>query len=190
MLKLKENSKKSPPGGHHYVEHRVTFKGESWTEVVKKVTDFRLHNNIPQGNPSQEVLNFYADNWPWLVKEDESAPEPEPAPSQYDLWRDWIYRTWKNPPKKLVTPTEAKARWAICSTCPMNEQFKFSESSESAELTRRTFLLRRGIESSEALAFCSCHKADLASFSFFDNAKEYSRMHHPIEKPDRCWVDL
>lgn len=187
MLRLKENSKKSPPGGHHYPEYGVTFRGESCLDVIEKVRNFRLHNAISLGNPEQDVLNFYADNWPWLVKEDTESPPPEPNPDQFDKWREWISQTWKNPPKKLVTPKEAKDRWAICAACPFNEQFKFSESDESAELTRRAFLLRRGIETSKEVSFCACHNTDLGAFSFFDAARDFSHQKDK-KQPPSCWV--
>jgi hypothetical protein len=188
MLKLKEDSKRVPFGGHHYPEYGMTFKGESFKEVAEKLTDFRLRNNIPKGDPEQEVLNFYADHWPWLVREDRDSPAPDDKHDQYFRWRDWIFRAWKKPPTKLITPKEAKDRWAACEFCPFNEQFKWDESDESAELNRRTFLLRRGIETPEYLGFCACHGSDLASFSFFEAAHEYSRKELEKKQPAACWV--
>jgi hypothetical protein len=165
MLKLNPTSKKSPPGGHQYREYGITFKGEKFSEVVTKVRDFRLHNNHPVGDPEQEVLCYYADHWPWLVKEDRDAAEPESPPDQYFLWREWLHRTWRNPPNKIITVKEAKDRWDKCEKCPFNQQFKHDETAESSELSRRAFLLRRGIEVPEFLGFCSCHAADLGAFS-------------------------
>jgi hypothetical protein len=185
MLKLKANSKRSPYGGHHYPEYGMTFRGDSYSEVVEKVKDHRLRNNIAMGRPEQDVLNFYAAHWPWLVEEDREAVVEDP-PTQFSKWREWVFETWKKPPLKLVTPTEAKLRWKICETCPFNEQFKFSEDEESSEITRRSFLLRRGLSAPESMGFCGCFQADLGSFSYFDTPADFAK---PTgEKPANCWV--
>lgn len=187
MLKLKPDSKKSPVGGHHFIEKETTFKGDTFVELVKKLRDFRLHNNIPVGQPDQDILEFYAAYWPWLVKEDRETPPPDPMPSQYDRWMEWIDRTWSRPPGKFITSKEAKDRWAVCEKCPFNEQFKFDETDESAQLTRRSFLLRRGLDAPAHLGFCACHNADLASFSYFDKSKDFSSR-KDLEQPTNCWV--
>lgn len=187
MLKLKGNSHKIPYGGHHYPEYGMVFRGESYPEVVKKLKEFRITNNLGLGNPEQDVLVFYSTNWPWLVEWDYEGPQEEGVPAQFIQWRTWVQETWKNPPTKLVTPTEAKERWKVCENCPYNEQFKFSENDESAEITRRSFLLRRGLNAPIQLAFCACFKADLASLSYFDSPAKFVKP-ADVKKPDKCWV--
>jgi hypothetical protein len=186
MLKLKPNSKRAPYGGHHYPEYGMMFKGESFAEVVKKVKEFRISNNISLGNPEQDVLVFYVSHWPWLVEEDHESVEDE-IPDQFREWRLWIQSTWRTPPTKLVTPTEAKLRWKVCETCPYNEQFKHEESQESSEITRRAFLLRRGLDAPDYLGFCACFKTDLGSLSYFDSPAKYVKP-TSVEKPGNCWV--
>ena len=186
MLKLKANSKRAPYGGHHYPEYGMTFKGESYSEVVEKVRDFRLNNSIPLGNPGQDVLCFYAAHWPWLVEEDRESVQEDP-PDQFGEWRSWVQDTWKKPPLKLVTPTEARTRWKICENCPFNEQFKFEETKESAEVQRRAFLLRRGLDAPETLGFCALHRTDLGAFSYFDTPASHAKPTGE-KQPKECWV--
>lgn len=184
MLQLKPDSHKVPYGGHHYTESGQTFRGDSFAAVVAKVTDFRLYNNIPAGNPTQDILQFYAANWPWLVKSDPHA-QPEEINEQYNLWRAWIYHAWRHPPRHFVAAPQREDRTNICRDCPYNEQFKFEETKESAELTRRSYLLRQGQEASQDLGFCRLHRADLAAFTSFQSPAEP----HP-EQPRACWVGV
>jgi hypothetical protein len=187
MLKLKEKSCRMPYGGHHYPDCGVTFKGDSFQEVVDKLRDFRLRNNIEVGEPDQDVLCFYAIHWPWLVSVDRKRPDTPKENVQFAAWREWIQNAWKNPPAKFVTTKEAKDRWAICSTCPFNRPWDFSETKESAELTRRAYLLRKGIDVPSDLQFCDLHRADIGAFSFISSAKDYSAKNSE-EHYDGCWV--
>lgn len=186
MLKLKEKAHKAPYGGHHYPEYGVTFRGDSFKEVEQKVRDFRIANNIPLGEPDQDILCFYAIHWPWLIAVDHGAEDPK-SNDQFEAWRAWIHKTWKNPPVKLVTQREAKDRWAVCSTCPFNRPWDFKETKESSELTRRAYLLRKGQDVPDDLCFCDLHRADLAAFSFISSAKDYSAKNSD-ESYDGCWV--
>lgn len=187
MLKLKKKSGRIPYGGHHYPDYGITFKGDSFKEVETKLRDFRLHNNIPIGEPDQDILCFYAMHWPWLVAVDREREDTPKENAQFAAWRDWIHKTWKNPPKRLVTTKEAKDRWAICSTCPFNRPWDFSENKESAEITRRAFLLRKGQDVPSDLQFCDLHNADLGVFSFLSSPKDYSAKNSD-ESYGGCWV--
>lgn len=187
MLKFREKSMRMPFGGHHYPDYGITFKGESFKEVVDKVRDFRLRNNIDVGEPDQDVLCFYAMHWPWLVSVDHKREDPPKENAQFVAWREWIQKTWKKPPTRLVTVKEAKDRWAVCSTCPFNRPWDFRETKESAELTRRAFLLRKGVEVPEDLCYCDLHNADLGVFSFISSAKDYSAKNSE-EHYGGCWV--
>ncbi len=166
MLKINKDQKRLPVGGHHYIEYGKTFKGESVDEIEEQISAFRLANNIPAGNPKQEILAFYAKNWPWMVKEDREAVETI-SDEDYIAWREWVYSTWKNPPKLR------KSRW--------------ESTDESSELVRRAYLLRRGIEVPINLTFCSCHRADLGVLVLTEQAKSYSAR-KDVEQPVNCWI--
>jgi hypothetical protein len=187
VLRLNPDSKRLPFGGHHFHEYGMTFKGDTFKEVVKKVADFRLTNNLPSGDPEQEVLGYYARQWPWLVKEEHKPIAIETQSQEYFQLRDWIYMAWKKPATKLLSVKECKDRWEICRDCPFNLQPNWDETKESAELTRRSFVLRRGQDTPDYLGFCALHKADLSAFSFIEAAKEYSAKKEGDSYPG-CWV--
>lgn len=187
MLKLKKDSKRSPFGGHHYPEYGRTFQSPTFKELVKNVEDFRLNNNIPAGDPEQDILAFYAEHWPWLIEVNFDEPAPGwKKVEHYEDWRESIYKMWKRPPLKTISVKEASDRWAVCAVCPYNKPLDWEETNESAELSRRTFLLRRGIDVPENLGYCSLHKVDLSVFCLIADASDYSSKTE--EDYEACWL--
>lgn len=185
MLKFNKDQKRLPIGGHHYAEYGKTFKGKDVPDLSKQVAAFRLSNNIPAGNPEQEILTFYAQNWPYMVKEDrEAVPVMEDV--DYKAWRDWIYNAWSHPPKKLLTGKEAKERWEACLKCPARKTFPWKSTDESSELVRRAYVLRRGQETGVNNSFCDCYRADLSLFVFLDGAS----VQKDPEAPKNCWTNV
>src|SRR5690349_17404270 len=106
MLQLNTKQKRMPFGGHQYPEYGMVFRGETFKEVKDKLAKFRLDNNIPAGNPEQEILVHYLKNWPWMVIINDKPPASM-GDEDYAKWRDWIHKTWKNPPRKHLTTKEA-----------------------------------------------------------------------------------
>lgn len=177
-----------PHGGHHYFAHGIKFEGETHTEVVDKVSDYRLNNTIPIGNVEQEVLAYYADKFPWMV---DAMEESDPAPKNdyYAKWRAWIQRQWKNPLNRSITPKEAALRWAICERCPHNIKLAVDSSPEGSEMLRRAFLLRRGANISKKLGFCSLHQFDIGVASFLEAPASVSGKLKDTANYEGCWVE-
>lgn len=186
MYQLKQNSKKAPFGGHQYHEYGVTFSGASFDAVVEKLKAFRLNNSITYGDPEQEVLAYYADKWPWLVERVDEEGEREEE--DYAAWRDWVHKTWRSAPTKLIVPKEAQDRWDICEKCPFNMPDEFGNGPEPKELRRRAFLMRRGVDVPKHLGYCSHHRADLGAFTFIQNAKVFSALPKEGEPFKGCWT--
>lgn len=187
MLEFKKNQKRLPFGGHHHPAYGIVFRGETLAEVVKKIEDYRINNHLAIGNPEQEVLERYQKLWPWLVKTSEDK-EPTPEKSQaYKDWRFWVDRLWANPPIKVLTIKEARLRWDVCLKCPFNQKPDWKDDRETAEIKRRLYLLRRGVDVPEDLGICALHKADLSVLSFLENPENVS-LKKDGEKPKDCWV--
>lgn len=188
MLKLNTAQQRLPLGGHHYHEYGVTFRGDTFQEVVEKLKSFRLNNNISYGDPEQEVLKFYASHWPYMVRTDREGTEKEEEPQDYQDWRKWTQTTWRNPPLKRITTREATDRWNACLGCKFNKPLDWEMSDESRELSRRIFILRRGLDAPSGVGYCSLHKCDLGVFGYIGDAEKYSTKNENEEQPKECWV--
>lgn len=186
MLELNKNQKRLPIGGHHYAEYGVTFKGETFAEVVADVEKFRVNNCITIGNPEQDVLFFYMKHWPYMVVEVVGV-SGKPS-SKYENWRSWIQKTWKNPPQKTLVPKEAQERWDVCKGCKFNEIMNWEQTDESKEMMRRSFLLRRGVDVPKKIGYCSRHRCDLPFFVFIEEADKFSAKSKDCEAFAGCWI--
>jgi hypothetical protein len=187
MLKLNKNQKRQPIGGHQFTQNGVTFQGETYAEVLDKVKRFRVVNCMPIGQPDQEILAHYAKHWPFMVQEDREYVEI-PKDEDYTLWRKWIVEAWRNPPAKMLSLKEQSDRALICEKCQFNKKMDWIETNESAELSRRAFILRRGVSVASFLGFCSLHKADLSVFTFIDNHANQSETTKDAGKQVGCWL--
>ena len=116
-FQLNPSQMRLPFGGHHFRENGVTLKGETFDEVVDLLNDFRLMNGTPIGNPKQEIINYYAQKFPWMVEYDLSGDEDVPEDENYVAWRSWISSVWGKPHGKFLTRKEASFRWSVCKTC-------------------------------------------------------------------------
>ena len=175
------------PGGHQFTEKGVTFTGDRFKEVVKKLRLFRINNGIPEGYPDQDILIRYAEKWPYLVEEDTTMVFFSPKDdSPIFRWKKWVMNLWKNPPKSLISAKEAKPRWEICKDCKFNLELSISPRGEDAGMERRSFLLRRGQDVPDYLNFCSLHGMPLDVGCLLENPAQFSTANG--EKYDKCWV--
>lgn len=186
-LRLKQNQQRRPLGGHHFRANSRTFKEKDFESLVKSIRSFRVNNNIPVGDPEQEVLQYYLSNWPYMVEPDEESAEKADSEIFAD-WRSWIFGAWKRPISKFIPTKEAQRRWEVCEKCPLNRKFDWNESDESVRLTSQAFLIRRGVEVPTFLGFCSCHRADLSVFTLIESARDRSAKRDSAEQPPGCWV--
>lgn len=187
MLKINKDQMRLPFGGHHFYEDGLMMKGDTFDEVKEKLTDFRLNNNRPLGNPGQDILLYYAVNFPWVVKEDENEI-PEESQSFLD-WRAWIQKTWNRPPKKTIVTKEAEMRWVICMACPHNvPTSNGNRKIEVDQLKRKAFILRRGVKIPSDLGFCSLHRFDLGVATFIETPKDHSEQQKDTPNYPSCWV--
>lgn len=187
MLCLNKKQKREPFGGHHFIINGTALKGETFDEVVGKIEEYRTNNNIPIGNAKNDLILFYAKNWPYMVTNSESEDCETVLPEGYIKWRDWVYRAWANPPAKFLTKKEAEDRWDTCKTCKFNKPKNFPKSKELTEVNRRAFLMSRGMEAPSFLGYCALHSADLPTLVYADNPTMllFEKDNEPLES---CWV--
>lgn len=162
------------------------IKAEKFPDLVKKLVDYRVSNGLPLGNPEQEILREYQVLWPYMVLPSD-LPETKSPSDKFLKWSRFIRRAWRTPPK-ILTIKEASFRWDVCLTCPYNQTMDWPETQESAAMTQRAFLLRRGIETPKTLGFCGLHNADLSVLTFTQDPKTFSEKGNDEPNPKACWV--
>lgn len=185
---LNPSQKREPFGGHHFRENGVTLKGDTVQEVVELLTDFRIVNGKPVGNPLQEIIDYYAKDFPWMVEMDISGKEDKPDNPDYVAWRSFISSVWGKNHGKFLTKKEASFRWAICKGCPHNVGTPWPESREATEFSRKSLLLRRGENIPEKYCYCDLHRNDIGVVSFQESASEFSRKETNKSNHSGCWV--
>lgn len=187
MLKLNRQQQRLPIGGHHLFTSGRMFKATSFDGLVTAIRDYRIDNNHPIGDPEQEILAFYNRNFPYMVEHDPEAEERH-LNEDYVSMREWVFKTWRNAPKRLLGTKEVDLRWAVCAECPFNTEIIPDDEAENIRLVRQLFLLRKGATVPNNLKFCSCHRADLGVFTLIEAAKEFSAKKDGTEQPASCWV--
>lgn len=190
MKVINKYQQRKPIGGHHYPEMGLTLRGETMDEVAKKLKDLRITNGRPVGNPEKDILDFYAEHFPYMLVEDETVQLPKEMTEDYIRYRHWIFASWRNPPKRLVTHREAKERQKICKNCPQMKQVSWGSSDEAKELERRSFMLTCGVKKDEDFGYCSCHRWDNNVATFFHAAEAFTAKGKDAEVPKTCWVGV
>ena len=98
--------------GWDFYQGEIWFSAPTLELLVKKVTDYRIANSLPVGNPNQEILDFNA------AKTRKVTPMRF-LPTLREKVVKWLESRLKVKPK-YVDEAEADRRAAICSTCPNN----------------------------------------------------------------------
>lgn len=187
--RLRIKQQRLPIGGHHFPEKGALIKGETFNEVVDLLTNFRLFNGRPVGRPRQEVIDYYAVKFPWMVEiETEEKPEV-PLDPDYIAWRDWISSVWGKPSGRILSKKESSMRLEVCRDCPHNVGKSWDDSEESIEFNRKALMLRRGNYVDENFVFCDLHKVDLGVSSFLESPMLVSRKAKDEQDYPACWFN-
>lgn len=176
-----------PIGGHHFIEDGVMLKGDTLPDVVKALSDYRLTNMVPIGEPEQEILQYYMRNWPYMVDEDYDYKITDAKVSPNSRWVKWIRMNWGKPLGKMATAREANSRAAICCKCPYNLPIE-PINQEEQEMMRKAFMMRRGHDVPKNLGFCSLHLWDNGSSIFIEAPSNVSGLEKDAARYVGCWV--
>lgn len=187
--RLKVNQKRLPLGGHHFPEKGATIKGESFYEVVDLLTNFRLFNARPVGDPVQEVTDYYAKKFPWMVELDTDPSDKEKLDPDYEAWRQWISDNWGKDSGRFLSRKESSMRLEICRTCPHNVGAPWKITNESIEFDRKSLMLKRGNLVDEKYTFCDLHRVDVGVASFLENPIPVSRKQEDEQDYSDCWFN-
>lgn len=185
-IQLKRNSMRQPFGGHHFEDRSVMFKADSFDELVEKIRDFRIANGIQVGNPSEEVLIYYAKNWPWLVEEDKCPPKQR-INERYDTWRNFIFGMKKTPIRKYANEREMRTRYETCEKCKYRKRVNPKEKDEFDALKAKIFVLCRGSMICGMDQFCDLHQAPIPVLLAAETTKDLIPPKDGNGSED-CWI--
>lgn len=165
----------------------MTIKGESVKDVAELLENYRIINGKPLGDPFQEIVDYYAKKYPWMVQKDLNPEDGDKVREEYISWRYWVAMVWGQPHKKFISRKEASMRLEVCKICPYNIEKPWDETRESTEFERKVLLLRRGEKMDEKIGYCSLHKAEISVACFYESPSGLSRKDK--DKPDHpgCW---
>jgi hypothetical protein len=154
MIVLKREMGHEIPGGHNYpIPGGPTVKGETVEELVDKISDYRVRNGLPVGNPMDEIITYYAEHYPWSVEEGERTHKP-PIEGLDERVYAWLNAQWRNPPKELLHQEDIQKRMDTCQQCRFRCLQALAKGPASAEAARRAFLLARGNLGPDECGFC------------------------------------
>lgn len=138
-MSFRPNPNLYPEGGYIFVESDGTrFRGESWKDLIKRVTEYRARNGQEKGDPEAEIFTQYCTRMPNHCGM--QAPRPVvPHSMTFNQkvlqWFSSLLEWKRKNPLPRCTDGEAARRAAICARCPM--QRSLVESCESCIRTIR-----------------------------------------------------
>jgi hypothetical protein len=201
--RLKEPLVHAISGDHHFPDPcGFTFRADDFPALLSKITQYRLQNGLPVGDPEQEVLTFYAKSFPWSVIEEDGRkvlsqkhttlfdnPDTNPAKVSQSLQERlyaWVNQVWRNPPAKLLAPQEAASRVSACKNCPQHLP-PLSDTPlndpRAKETDRRVFVLAKCRPASDALGSCAHFGWDCRLACLLPNPSGGGE-----KEPAGCWV--
>lgn len=185
-IQLKRNSMRQPFGGHHFAEKSITFKAESFDDLVGKVRDFRIANGIKVGSPEEDILIYYAKNWPWLVEEDKCPPKRQ-TNERYDKWSEFILRIKKSPIRKYANDKDMRIRYETCEKCKFRKKIQARDKDEFNALKQKVFVSCRGLMICDMDQFCDLHQAPIPVLLAADSPREVLPKKDGNTAPE-CWI--
>lgn len=165
--------------------------GVTYEALVKNVMQYRIDNDLPLGDPPQDVKN-YTDNKRIHARTTKPIPKTKPPKirSGLDKVRLW-HKLAKNTPFKPVQPATATARSNVCLECPMNVPVASVTSCGPCitKLKRDATILTQNKPNPKGLAICRNLWQDNRVAAWIPEEQlERSKQLVNAETPDFCWV--
>lgn len=64
-----------PPNGWHFpASPDYTLQGDSFADLVSRLTTYRTQNRIPAGSPAMEVAEYLCTRWPHFCADAPDIP--------------------------------------------------------------------------------------------------------------------
>ncbi len=135
-----------PPGGFHWIEKHngaeIRITGDSVDNTAANLEKYRLTNGIPLGDPRKEIADFICKSWPHFCNDNENRFLNEgqrvgSAAALATRVAQWVTRLWNIGADNFVRDQEAQRRAEICTSCPMNADFRAGGCSSCVQGTDR-----------------------------------------------------
>jgi hypothetical protein len=184
MLRINVNL--YPKDGYFFKDQdHTTLRGANWSEVVRKVVEYRKRAGLPPGKPAEEVMAQACQRNPSYCHETNRVVPP-PRVTAKALALQWLFGISKTPKAELefVTPDEAKSRAGICATCPKNSSLGVSacSSCKQAFSEYRKNILGDSRIRDGRLGGCAVLGADLTTATHLDEVRIDNG-----DLPQNCW---
>lgn len=183
-----------PPGGWTYAQNGLPHKitGSTYDDLINNITDARIHNNIPLGNPAKDHEEQFCQNFPSYCDPNSSQIQPEREVSDTETFRtkvaSWAGNRYSSAGSiELVNEDEANVRGSICGQCPNNSEWR-DGCKCIGQIDRTLLLIRQGRETKEKLLGCSCFGHDNQTAVWLP-AKNLQHAKKNLEtSPEFCWL--
>jgi hypothetical protein len=128
-----------PKDGYIFVDKDGTrLVAANWRGVIARVADYRKRNNLPVGNPEQEVHEQACERNPAycseITEQQKEMTRVASLKGRVLAWLSGVLAGREKQPITFLPESTVKARAEICATCPKNAAIADSCSSCRAAL--------------------------------------------------------
>lgn len=183
-----------PDGWHFQVNPSLRLEADTFPELIKVVEEYRVSNNMPIGEPLDDVVNYICSTYPHQCHQvpgaTVSVEVERPAQKKISLLDriiGWFDRqTRRLDSSAIVLSMEAQQRAAICAKCRFNVNWKTGCGQCSDNINRLSKLVRQGhsIPAERKLKACSILGQENRAAVFL----QQDRLESSPELPSWCWV--
>lgn len=191
-----------PPGkGWHYPQPGIPqpVTGGNYDELITNITNARIHNNIPLGQPEKDFEIFFCAANPHLCNpiSPEVLPETEthdPSKTFRERVSAWAGNRYSQGGFEYsLEPDEtANSRAKICSACPQNKDYDKNCPPCVEQIERTLVLLRQNRDTDPKVECCSITAQANSVACYFPPGKmlNYAKKYKQeiAESAPRCWM--
>ncbi len=195
---------KSPFRGWSYPQDLaddIWITGTDYNDLVRQVTQFRIANNVPMGNPEGDIERYYCKYFPRscheLAPNISVAEDAQPSPlrtfqERIDNWIRIRYALLEtpDPTQRLdyADPLESERRAAICVQCPANARWHSSCAPCNVKTEQYSVIVRKNLKTSVDDRLFGCAAAEHDNRTAVHLAPKHLAHRKRYKLPKICWM--
>lgn len=184
------NSNVYPKGGHTFkCTDGTTIAGANWPGVIARLRAYRKRNNLPPGNPQEEVIQQACERNPGLCTPDDgnyaATLKLATLKTRILAWFAALRARKQAQPLEFVLQAEANKRADVCLQCPHNKELTDSGCSScknTVKELRKVIIEGRPVDSRLAHRGCNVLGEELATSVWLQSINEGNS-----DLPSPCW---